>query len=367
VLDRVGRLGIQGSVSFFVISRLQRAFRQRVAGAGFALACVSAAAGLSTVGWSVPAEAQELAAAEALFNEGRRLMDAGEVERACKKFEESQRLDASAGTALNLASCYEKRGRTASAWAQYSVASRIAQAQGREMILQEADKKKAELEPRLSWIALELMDPVEGLAVFIGGTQLEAAASGSPIPVDPGNQRVEVRAPGYDEYSVEIVVNEGEATQTVVIPALVAVEVAPAPTTSGTPVGSEAPKDPLGEPLQRDKDHTWAYVVGGAGIVAFGASVGMGFAAKSKNDEAKDLCSGGTNECPPAALDRRDEAYRLANVATVVGSIGIAAMVTGVVLYILEESDDEAASDDRLRFAANVDATSAGLFISGGF
>ena len=74
----------------------------------------------------VAAAQGDKATAEALFAEGRRLMSSGDYKTACPKFAASQKLDPGLGTSLNLADCYEKLGKTASAWAEFRDAAAAA-------------------------------------------------------------------------------------------------------------------------------------------------------------------------------------------------------------------------------------------------
>ena len=75
-----------------------------------ALACAAAVSAHAPV---ARAQAEDQAAARALFDEGRALMKAGQYADACPKLEAARRLFTSAGILLNLADCHEKIGRTA--------------------------------------------------------------------------------------------------------------------------------------------------------------------------------------------------------------------------------------------------------------
>ena len=59
--------------------------------------------------------ASDKAAAEALFDQGVRLMKQNNFAEACPKLEESDRIDPAVGTLLYLGECYERVGKTASA------------------------------------------------------------------------------------------------------------------------------------------------------------------------------------------------------------------------------------------------------------
>ncbi len=79
----------------------------------------------------VPALAHAQAAiAEQLFRDGRELLDAGKTDEACEKFAASQRLAPAIGTQLNLATCREKQGKTATAWSLFVDVESAAQRAG---------------------------------------------------------------------------------------------------------------------------------------------------------------------------------------------------------------------------------------------
>src|SRR5688500_1084042 len=64
------------------------------------------------------------AEAEQLFRDGKRLMKEGKYDEACVAFEASQKADPATSTLLNIADCYEKAGRIASAWGAFLEAER---------------------------------------------------------------------------------------------------------------------------------------------------------------------------------------------------------------------------------------------------
>src|SRR5688572_28640696 len=120
------------------------------------------------------AEARDPVAAEALFNEGRALFEKGDNVGACAKFEESLRLDAAAGTLLNLANCEELIGELADAWMHWQQAA-AALPEGDERVAIAKDRLSA-LEKRLPRLQISLAkDAPSGTRVERDGTELRAA------------------------------------------------------------------------------------------------------------------------------------------------------------------------------------------------
>src|SRR5471032_2545697 len=96
---------------------------------------------------SAQANASSQAAAEALFDEGVKQMKVGNFTVGCPTLEESERVDPGVGTLLYLGECYEKLGRTASAWATFREAASLAASSGESGREKVAVERAARLEP----------------------------------------------------------------------------------------------------------------------------------------------------------------------------------------------------------------------------
>src|SRR5262249_2515834 len=124
------------------------------------------------------------------------------------------------GRKLNLADCYRRAGKTASAWVEFKEAAAQAKRDGddREGF---ARDRAAELEKSLSRLTIKL-SPNAGVTGPGGKRDGEGGDSGlcgSGAPVDPGSQVVEASAPDHTPWSSKVVVGES-ATVTVEVPVL---------------------------------------------------------------------------------------------------------------------------------------------------
>src|SRR6188474_3327999 len=185
---------------------------------------------LSALLWVGSAGAQrgDAAAAEQLFTAGREAFERGDFASACPKFEESQRLDPAAGTLINLATCYEKLGRLASAWEAWRSALQVLSRtdERRPAVERLADA----MEKRVPRLFIELA-PGAPPATHVSrdAVDLGPASLGVGLPVDPGRHLVIATAPGRLERRYDVEVAEGKTQKLVVEPGE---ERAPAPPAS---------------------------------------------------------------------------------------------------------------------------------------
>ncbi len=155
---------------------------------------------LVVLGLSVPsvarAQAHDAAAAEALFVEGKRLMQKQDYANACPKLAESQRIDPASGTVFALALCYEGAGMIATAWATFNDALAEAKRSQRPDRAKAAEDHLRALEARMTRLRIDVPSPAPGIEVTRNGAAVGKVLWSTAIPVDPGMYTFEAHAPG---------------------------------------------------------------------------------------------------------------------------------------------------------------------------
>ncbi|MBW2455237.1 MAG: hypothetical protein JRI68_12035 [Deltaproteobacteria bacterium] len=285
--------------------------------------------------------------AEQLFIEGQQLMDAGEHEAACAKFDASMEADASGGTALNLGRCNELLGRTASAWVAFKKAATLLAASG------EADREKfaleqaAAMEAKLSRLTIEV-SPTPEVQVTLDGDAVASAAWGTAVPADPGVHQIEATAPGREAFSTTVLLGADGDAQMVTVPELAVAD--------GTSTGTS--------PDTAEDGMSGAAIagavllgVGGVSLVIGGVFGGLVLSDAGAAEDDETLCP--EKQCTPAGREAIDEAETKALVSSVLIGVGAGAVVGGVILLLVGGSSDE--GDSTARLTPSVSAEGAGL------
>lgn len=289
-----------------------------------------------------PAKAEQ---ARALFKEGRELVKQGKHEEACRKFEQSLELDDGMGTRFNLAACYEKIGRTKSAYDAFLSVAGAALDAGQREREQVARDRAAALEPNLSRLQLDVAEPELGQELRLGEHPIERAQWGEPMAVDPGDYELAVTAPERKPWARSVTV-PASGVLVVAVPKLEA-QPAPPPPPPAAKVEPEpepeieAPPEP---PPARDEQldgrkamRTAAYVVGGAGIASLVAGVTFALQYETSNNDARAVCRSGV-DCTPEeiALHRSlvDDSKKAATLAYVGFGVGSVAMIGATLLFV---------------------------------
>lgn len=314
-----------------------------------------AAIGLLTIGTllasgtaSAEPGATEKATAEALFQQGTELMGEKQFAAACEKFAGSQQLDPALGTLLRLADCNDRIGKSASAWAMFKEASSMARSRNEPERARMAEERASDLEKRLSRleIKMETRNVPGGFELKLNGVSIPRATWDTPLPVDPGRQKLEASAPGRNSWTGSVEVPEGPITRSAEVPALTmkpaSAEPAPAAGLGGS---TSYGRDTVSSSGNTQK--TVGFVLGGLGIVGLGVGGFLGYQAYSKNHDSLDLCrADDPNACTADGKSLRDDARSAAMGSTIALAAGGALAVTGLVLILTARSESRHAGTE---------------------
>jgi len=286
------------------------------------------------------------AAAQALFDEGRQLMEQGRAEDACPRFEESARLEPGLGTRFHLASCYEALGRLASAHTLFLEVAADAATRNQPERERVARERAQAIEPRLARLTIEVpFASSPALRVERDGVPIGAAQWGLPVPVDPGVHHVSASAPGREPWAADIdVPREGGVTRVNVPPLAEHRQSFFAPTSRK--IGLAA----LGV---------------GAGTIALG-SVFVAQAISKKNASDRAGCS--ERSCDsPTGLTLRQEALRAGDRATWAMGLGLVGIGAAAALFWVLPTAEDDATDSDVQLSPVADLRSASLRLNGRF
>jgi hypothetical protein len=278
---------------------------------------------------------QQAAAAQALFDEARKLMAQGAHAEACPKLEESQRLDPGVGTQLNLAACYEAIGRTASAWSLFLEAAALANRTAERAREQVARERAAQLERRLSKLMVIVPQDVRTVGLRVERTDAETAAVmgpaqwGAALPIDPGKHVVRASAPGKRAATLEVLVPADGATYTITL----------APLSDAPQAATDGAAEEPGFFEALGTQRVIGLSLGAAGVVALGVAGVFSLLAVDANDASQANCEG--NACNAAGLSDRQDAMAHGDVATVALIGGGVLVAAGVVLFATGAPNDE--------------------------
>jgi hypothetical protein len=272
------------------------------------------------------------AAAEALFQEGRQAMEEGDLDAACEKFEASLVLEASSGTQLNLAACRAKQGRSATAWAHFVAAERLARTQRRADHELEASRRAQELQTELSYLTIRVSEPVPDLEVTRNGQRVASGVFGAKIPVDPGRFVIEASAPGYVPVRRQVTLGLHRDHQLVELPRLERAPAAAAPAVAASParvvqLGSAGPASDA-------PSNAAAWLAGGVGVTGLAVGGVFGAMALSSDASARRACGDRTSACPPAALEQAETRDRQALISTLGVGVGLAGVAVATWLFL---------------------------------
>lgn len=265
-----------------------------------------------------------------------------QLDQACADLGESQRRDPALGTLLALAICHDKQGRVATAWTEYQRVADLARKSPDatdKKRLDYATEAAVKLEGKVPRLLVQPPAGAAGLSLRLDGDDKGGAALGMALPLDPGEHRVEVAAPGKKSFTATVTVSAGGGTTTLSVPPL-ADAAAPPPPGPAVPPGPVAPladRPPAPAPTPEGGGRSMprfaaGLAVGGVGLagVVVGSIFGVRTFQKKGEITLKDCDV--HNTCNAAGVALQEDAHRSATISTVAFAVGLTAVAGGVAL-----------------------------------
>lgn len=311
---------------------------------------------LASLSAPLPAGAQDIVTAEALFHSGLDDMEAGRYEKGCKALAESQRLDPRLGTLFTLATCEERWGHIATAVIRFEDFIVLYERLPEDRKAVHAARHKVAVETRDKlrpdvphWtLSLPAGSP-PGTVVKRDGEVVPEPALGLSVPVDPGEHTVSTQAPGGPLLEKKITIARGQ-TLTLTL------EIAPAPPPSA-PSDTAAPV-PTSAPVEggQGSRRVAVYLLGGAGVASVVVGGVLGGLVLGQKSVVDGHCGAAIGQSDKGACDatglaaaRDGQAF---GTGSTVGFIAGGALLGAALVVLLTEPKGGSASPGGARVSA---------------
>jgi hypothetical protein len=279
------------------------------------------------------ASADAVKDADRLFREAVALREKDDIVPACEKFAESQKLDPSSGTLLNIGQCNETFGRWASAVGAYEEAEVLAKKRNKTEHAKKAEARRLAIAGKVPHLVLDRAAIAsQNAAVLLDGK----VTKDDKISIDPGQHVLEVEAAGFERYINRLTVVEGKDLP-IKLPTL-----SPA-------AGAQATKEPQGaiaekKPIIKTEEKAAGLplvpglVISGVGVLGVGAGVILSAMASSSLKEAKAGCTDYPKVCSATASDPNKRAQTfslLSTISWIGGGVLLAGGITWIAISLL--------------------------------
>lgn len=283
------------------------------------------------------APAAESSPAQVAYEQGVDAFRAGDFPAACRLLADSYRLEPLPGVLFTWATCELRAQRLASAATHYAdflnavaalpPAERAAQEERRRS----AQRERARILPELPYLTVVVSANVQhSSSVLRDGLPLLPSSQGTEVPVDPGEHVIVFVGPDGARTEQRVFLAKGEH-KTIVLGFANAREAARVATPS-------APAPPS---ASAHETSPWVYITGGVGVAGILTGSIAGLMALRDKSVVDDNCTG------PACRDERgkdaaDAAKTEATVSTVGFGVGVAGLVSSVIIYLTDTPRTEA-------------------------
>ena len=287
-----------------------------------------------SVAWAEPTEADR-ATARSLASEGYDALERKDYATAVDRFRHADALVHAPTIGVDLARALVGVGRYVEAYERYELVIREGVPKNSpaswKQAVEDAQKEAADLEPRLGWIVIHVMGPLDP-QVTIDGDDVPEGSIGVRRAADPGKRTVRASAADFDPAVQTVTIKEGQEQ---VVTLVLKRSATPHPATPITNEPNEAPPPPH----HTSRVPVWiAFGVGGAGLIVGSVT---GVMALNLHAELEPKCPNGS--CPH---DLQSDVNRYETLGTVAGigfGVGVAGAATGLVLLFTGAAADRAA------------------------